>query len=63
MPQLGTMELVLILVIVVIIFGVGRLPEIGGAVGKAIREFKTASSGEETKSIEPPTPAEDQPEE
>jgi sec-independent protein translocase protein TatA len=63
MPNLGPMELVIILVIVVIIFGVGRLPEIGGAVGRAIREFREASSGQDTKSVELPSPpAEDQPE-
>ena len=36
--------LVLILVIVLIIFGPGRLPELGGAVGKAMREFRKATS-------------------
>jgi len=38
---IGAPELAIILVIVVIIFGVGKLPEIGGALGKGIREFKT----------------------
>jgi sec-independent protein translocase protein TatA len=42
----GVPELVIILVIVMIIFGVGRLPEIGGALGKAIREFRSSQSGE-----------------
>lgn len=41
MPSLGWQELLLILVIVIIIFGVGKLPEIGGAMGKGIREFRT----------------------
>lgn len=49
MPQLGVPELILILVIVVIIFGVGRLPEIGSALGKAIRGFREASTGEPKK--------------
>lgn len=40
---LGTSELLIILVIVVIIFGVGKLPEIGSGLGKAIRNFKKAS--------------------
>ena len=44
---IGVLELVIILVIVMIIFGVGRLPEIGGAVGKAIREFRSQQSGED----------------
>ena len=41
--RLGPFELIIVLVIVVIIFGVGRLPEIGGAVGKAISEFRDAT--------------------
>lgn len=49
MPHIGVPELILILVIVVIIFGVGRLPEIGAAMGKAIRGFREASSGEPKK--------------
>jgi sec-independent protein translocase protein TatA len=36
--------LAVLLVIVLIIFGPGRLPELGGAVGKAMREFRKASS-------------------
>ena len=44
----GPWELVLILGIVVIVFGVGKLPEIGGALGKGIKEFKKATTEEET---------------
>jgi len=44
MPNLGPMELVIILVVVIMIFGVGKLPEVGGALGKAIREFRRATS-------------------
>jgi len=47
MPRIGPTELVIILVIILIIFGAGRLPEIGGAVGKGIRAFKRGQSGEE----------------
>ncbi|WP_028325531.1 twin-arginine translocase TatA/TatE family subunit [Desulfatirhabdium butyrativorans] len=43
---LGMSELVVILVIVLIIFGAGKLPEIGGGLGKAIRNFKEATSEE-----------------
>jgi sec-independent protein translocase protein TatA len=43
MPTIGPTELIIVLVIVLIIFGVGRLPEIGGAIGKSIREFRDAS--------------------
>jgi sec-independent protein translocase protein TatA len=42
--RLGPFELIIVLVIVIIIFGVGRLPEIGGAVGKAISEFRDATT-------------------
>ena len=45
--RLGPFELIIVLVIVIIIFGVGRLPEIGGAVGKAISEFREATTGPE----------------
>lgn len=47
---LGPTELILILVIVVIIFGVGKLPEVGGALGKGIREFKKSATEEENSS-------------
>lgn len=40
----GPMELILLLVIVLIIFGPGKLPDIGSAVGKGIREFRKAST-------------------
>jgi len=43
--RVGPTELIIILVVVMIIFGVGRLPEIGGAMGKAIREFRSSVSG------------------
>lgn len=48
----GPWELVIILVIVAMLFGVGRLPEVFGAVGKGIREFRkesTTSDGTATK--------------
>ena len=41
---IGAPELIIILVIILVIFGVGRLPEIGGALGRGIREFRKASS-------------------
>lgn len=43
----GPTELIIVLVIVLIFFGVGRLPEIGGAMGKAIRAFRASQSGED----------------
>lgn len=49
MSRIGFPELIIILVIVLIIFGVGRLPQVGGALGKAIREFRKESKGENKK--------------
>ncbi len=43
MFNLGGWEWLILLVIVLIVFGVGRLPEIGGAIGRSIREFREAS--------------------
>ena len=43
--RVGPTELIIVLVVVMIIFGVGRLPEVGGALGKAIREFRQTQSG------------------
>ncbi len=43
---LGMTELMIILVIVLIIFGAGKLPEIGSGLGKGMRNFKRSVSGE-----------------
>ncbi len=44
---LGVPELLVILVIVMIIFGAGKLPEIGGAIGKGIKSFKKSVKDDE----------------
>ncbi|MEJ2656496.1 MAG: twin-arginine translocase TatA/TatE family subunit [Desulfobacterales bacterium] len=46
---IGMPELIIILVIILIIFGAGKLPEIGAGMGKAIRNFKGATSEPEKK--------------
>ena len=53
MYGIGMQELLLILVIVVLIFGSKKLPEIGGGLGKAIRNFKRASSEPDEIDITP----------
>lgn len=45
---LGTTELIVILVIIMVLFGAGKLPEIGSGLGKAIKNFKKSSSEDET---------------
>jgi sec-independent protein translocase protein TatA len=44
--RLGGWEIALILVIVVVVFGVGKLANVGGALGKSIREFRREIRGE-----------------
>ena len=44
MGPIGWPELVLILVVVLVIFGPGKLPDVGNAIGKGIREFRKASN-------------------
>lgn len=44
---LGMPELIVILVIIVIIFGAGKLPEIGSGIGKGIKNFKEATKKDE----------------
>ena len=53
MFNLGGWEWVILLVIVLIVFGVGRLPEIGGAIGKSIREFRESSKSDDKKDEKP----------
>jgi sec-independent protein translocase protein TatA len=49
---IGMPELIIILIIILIIFGAGKLPEIGAGMGKAIRNFKGATSEPEKKESE-----------
>ncbi len=42
MPNIGPSELIFILVIVLLVFGAGRLGDLGGAIGKGIKEFRSA---------------------
>jgi len=46
---IGMPELIIILVIILIIFGAGKLPEIGAGMGKAIRNFRGATTEPEKK--------------
>ena len=58
MPNVGPLELVIVLVIALIILGPKRLPEVGKSIGKGMREFKDAVTGKDDERAEltpPPT--------
>ena len=50
--RLGMGEIILLLVLALVLFGPKRLPEVGRAAGKAIREFKSAINGIDSKETE-----------
>jgi sec-independent protein translocase protein TatA len=62
MPTPGPLELVIILVVVLVIFGPKRLPDLGRSLGKGMREFKDSVTGSDEKAAEipPPQPAADE---
>ena len=47
MPNIGTGEIVLLLLVALLLFGAKRLPEIGRSLGKGMREFKDSVTGKE----------------
>ena len=57
MPNLGIPELLILLFIVVLLFGVGKLPQLGKGIGEGIRNFKQAlkDGGQDSEKKEPPT--------
>ena len=58
MPNIGAPELLLILGLALLILGPGKLPEVGSALGKTLREFRKASTDvEDAARIEPVTAA------
>ncbi len=59
MPNVGPMEIIVVLIIALIVLGPKRLPEMGRSVGKGMREFKSAVTGDnreeqDQESIEEP---------
>ncbi len=49
MPNIGPMEVIVVLVIALIVFGPKRLPELGTSMGRGIREFRSSISGKDDK--------------
>lgn len=58
MPSLGAPELILILVIILLLFGVGRIGKIGGELGKGIKSFREGLKGDEPEEKPAEKPAE-----
>ena len=52
MPNVGPLELIVVLIIALLVLGPKRLPEVGRSVGKGMREFKDALSGEQEEERE-----------
>jgi len=57
--RMGPWEIGLILAIILIVFGVGKLPQAFGAIGKGLRAFKRAESGEDEEEDETPEDEQD----
>ncbi len=55
-PKLGMGELVIILLIVVVLFGANRLPQLGKGLGEGIRSFKKSFGGDDEKPTDASTP-------
>ena len=51
--RIGPWEIGLILVIILVVFGVGKLPQVGGAIGKGLRAFRKGQHGEEDEEEKP----------
>lgn len=66
MGPIGWPELVILLVVVLIVFGPGKLPDIGNAIGRGVKEFRKASNDLEDsirgETKKPPTPSNSDPE-
>ena len=65
--NIGPLEVLVVLIIALVVFGPKRLPELGSSLGRGIREFRGSLSGEkpeegEAKRLESPGTAESQPE-
>jgi sec-independent protein translocase protein TatA len=57
MPNIGPLELAIVLIIALVVFGPKRLPELGKSLGRGIREFKSSVSGEHDDDEESRAPA------
>lgn len=54
MPNIGPLEILVVLIIALVVFGPKRLPELGASLGKGIRDFSTGLKGEQQDAIAAP---------
>ncbi len=52
--SIGPTELIIFLVVVMMVFGVGKLPQVGSSIGQAIREFRRAQNNEDSQDTKEP---------
>jgi sec-independent protein translocase protein TatA len=62
MPNVGPLEIVIVLVIVLVIFGPKRLPDLGRSLGRGMREFKDSVTGKDKDELPPVEEADEKPE-
>jgi sec-independent protein translocase protein TatA len=53
MPNVGPVEVIVVAIIALVVFGPKRLPELGSSMGKGIREFRASISGKDNEGEEP----------
>jgi sec-independent protein translocase protein TatA len=51
MPQIGPLEIIIVLIIVLVIFGPKRLPDLGRSLGRGMREFKDSVTGNDREQL------------
>jgi sec-independent protein translocase protein TatA len=57
--SIGAPEIILIFLVVILIFGATRIPQLGSAIGKGIREFRSAVKGGHDEAQSPPAKVDD----
>jgi sec-independent protein translocase protein TatA len=62
MPNIGPLEIVIVLIIVLVIFGPKRLPDLGRSLGRGMREFKDSVTGKDKDELPAAEDAEEKPE-
>ena len=57
LPGIGPMELIVVLVVALVIFGPKKLPDLGRSIGGGMREFKNSITGDDREDLPPGDPA------